>query len=244
MKHFKLLLTLLSSMLIVSCQKTDPLSQLTSIEISSGDIELVVGDIEVLDVILNPDIDYPNIDIEWKSSDETVVTVSNSGVIKAIGVGEAYIDAKVKGTGISTFIKVTVSKKNITYKYVEILGVYIESIPLTNPETNKPWDEDGAPDIFVGIYDSMIVGTTFDSKMDNKTDFSNIPGWSISAGEISFLPNQNIQIRVFDADSEDSWLDSETIGNVNFKLSNYKGETIAKNSNDGITILLELNWVE
>lgn len=52
--------------------------------------------------------------LEWSSSDETVVTVDNTGLVTAVGVGEAVITCKTTdGTGIMTSCDVTVPAENI-----------------------------------------------------------------------------------------------------------------------------------
>ncbi len=246
MKNFKLLFLIVLSVLLSACQQEEinSLSQLKSIEITTGDLELTVGDSEVLDVILNPDIDYPGLEIEWTTDNENVATISRLGILKAVGPGTAYIDAKVKGTNISTYIEVKVKAKEIKYTSVELRGVYINSIPLTNPETNMPWDEDSAPDVFVGIYDSMIQGTTFDSRLKDITDFSSIPGWTIAENVLVYSPVQTIQIRVFDSDDDEFWFTSDVIGNINFNFNKLKGQTEATGKDGDLAVTIQLKWNE
>ena len=56
-------------------------------------------------------VDITEDQIEWSSSDPTIVTVDQTGNLTAVKSGEAKVTVKIKGTEISDTIPVTVVAK-------------------------------------------------------------------------------------------------------------------------------------
>lgn len=79
-----------------------------SVELSDVEIELTVGLSLQLTAVVAPD-HADNRDIRWESSDEAVAIVSASGLVTAIGEGEAEVTAStLDGSGIKAICKVKV----------------------------------------------------------------------------------------------------------------------------------------
>ena len=93
-----------------------------SLEFSGVDGELVVGKSYELTYKLLPKRDYPISEIEFTSSDESVVKVDKNGVLTACGVGTATVTLKDKFSGVSAEKEVTVGASEyiptITFKNV------------------------------------------------------------------------------------------------------------------------------
>ena len=60
-------------------------------------------------------VDITEDQIEWSSSDPTIVTVDQTGNLTAVKSGEAKVTVKIKGTEISDTIPVTVVAENKQY---------------------------------------------------------------------------------------------------------------------------------
>lgn len=71
-------------------------------------IEATVGDTVQLSLLKEPAIG--NEDIEWLSSDESIVTVDSLGLVIACGAGQAEVVAKSSRTGLSATMPITVKK--------------------------------------------------------------------------------------------------------------------------------------
>ena len=86
------------------------------IELSETEMEMYVDETYTLSVTVLPDIDKYR-DVTWSSSDETVATVSTTGMVMAISAGEAVITAASVG-GLKAECRVTV--KNVPVSSVSI----------------------------------------------------------------------------------------------------------------------------
>lgn len=104
LNNMKKLLTLLlvfgSLLLLVACT-SDPVITLKN---TDKDFAMVIGEEKTVKATVNTDDT-----LEWKSDKPTVVTVDNSGKLKAIATGTANITISVKGTDVKSTIKVTVN---------------------------------------------------------------------------------------------------------------------------------------
>lgn len=98
---------------------------LNSVAINTQDFELEEGATKQLDIIVNPENTTDELNVEWKSSDETVATVEN-GLVKGLKPGTATITVIVNGKEAT--VEVTVTEKVVT--------------PEPLPE-DKPADESG-----------------------------------------------------------------------------------------------------
>lgn len=86
------------------------------IELSETEMEMYVDETYTLSVTVLPDIDKYR-DVTWSSSDETVATVSTTGMVMAISAGEAVITAE-SVDGLTAECWVTV--KNVPVSSVSI----------------------------------------------------------------------------------------------------------------------------
>ena len=64
-----------------------------TIELNKDELTLTVDDEETLTATVSPD-NASNKNVTWESSDEAVVTVSNAGLVTAVGAGDATITCK------------------------------------------------------------------------------------------------------------------------------------------------------
>ncbi len=85
----------------VTVEKID----IESVSINDLDITLEVGDVRQLSFTVQPDNAYYET-VEWKSTNEKVVTVNGDGLVSAVGVGEAFISVSVDAVAAICKIKV------------------------------------------------------------------------------------------------------------------------------------------
>lgn len=87
--------------------------KVASISVTADKTELTVGDtMQAAAAVLPENAD--NKEVTWTSSNESAVTVNESGLIKAIGVGSADIIATAKdGSGVTGKVTITVKSKDI-----------------------------------------------------------------------------------------------------------------------------------
>ena len=81
--------------------------EIVSITFKDKDLELKVGDEKTLQAIINDD-ETIVIDLEWESSDPSVITVDENGHAIAVGEGTAYIQVYDKVSGNASELQVTV----------------------------------------------------------------------------------------------------------------------------------------
>ena len=80
----------------------------TGLALNPATVSIVLGDAQTLKPIFTPAHAFGN-ELEWSSSDETIVTVDENGVVTAVAEGEAIITAKlVSNPAISATCKITV----------------------------------------------------------------------------------------------------------------------------------------
>ena len=91
-----------------TCEITVNEIPLNTITIDKKDFELNVSDSEKLNVIFEPENTTDDKTIEWSSSDESIVSVDNEGVVTAKAEGTAFITAKVgeKETQVTITVKI------------------------------------------------------------------------------------------------------------------------------------------
>lgn len=93
----------------------------TDISLDVTNVELYVGNSKTIHASVAPS-NYTN-SIAWSSSDESIVTVNSTGIIKAINLGTATITAKIDNVSASCVVNV-------------ISAPTVESIVLSNSEIN------------------------------------------------------------------------------------------------------------
>ena len=104
----KILFTLLTLAVLFSCgeNKEPNMVVLTSISLNNIDKELNIGDSYQMTVITKPAVNGLN--FEWDSSDKSVATISNKGVLKVLSDGATTIT--VSYGDLTSSVSVTVSK--------------------------------------------------------------------------------------------------------------------------------------
>ena len=85
----------------VTIEKID----IESVSINESEITLEVGDVRQFTFAVYPDNAYYEI-VEWKSTNDNVVTVSDEGLVTAVGIGEAFISISVDAVADICKIKV------------------------------------------------------------------------------------------------------------------------------------------
>ena len=98
-----------------------------SVEINQDDMTLWVNSNTTLTATVTPD-NALDTDIDWSSSDETIATVNNQGVVTTIKPGTVTISALNSNSNESDDIEITVKALNITYNYTENGGTSIDDI--------------------------------------------------------------------------------------------------------------------
>ena len=100
--------------------RTIPPQRVTSITLSATKLSLGLDGYEKLTATVLPsDADNPS--VVWSSSDETVATVSQKGMVEAVGEGTATITCTAAdGSGVQATCYVFVSKPNNYHEYVDL----------------------------------------------------------------------------------------------------------------------------
>ena len=121
----------------VTCKVTVLPVELNSISITEQNIILNKGENETLTVTYNPENTTEDKTVTWESSNEDAVTVSEDGVITAVGAGNATITAKVGDKTATTQVEVKVPLENISLNETEKQLNKGDNLQLTvtyNPE--------------------------------------------------------------------------------------------------------------
>lgn len=90
-----------------------PIIKVTEIKINTSKTELEEGTSFKLNAIVLPN-EATNKELKWTSSNEAVATVTNDGLVKAIGAGSATITVESIDGNKTAICKVTVNKKVIS----------------------------------------------------------------------------------------------------------------------------------
>ena len=122
------------SIALVGCNGTgeggenDKPAKITALQLVPATLNFVVGD-ESSRLSYTTTPAGVSVELEWASSDESVATVSDKGVVTPVGTGEANITATVKNTEIKGACAVKVSRLEESLKFVEcaILSTTLQS---------------------------------------------------------------------------------------------------------------------
>ena len=118
------LFTILLSVSLIatySCKKEkDKSVAVTEVRLNKASVTLVEGDTEELMATVMPE-NATDKGIEWKSSDESVATVSQTGLVTALKEGSSAITVITNDGGFKATCDVTVNKKVIAVTSV-VLG--------------------------------------------------------------------------------------------------------------------------
>ncbi len=102
--------------ILALCSKSEPVT----LTLNKQQVELFVGESDTIVALVEP-VDL-NLPVSWMSSDESVAMVGTSGIIRAIGEGQATLTAMVqpqKGDSVSETIAVIVVAPVIEEESVE-----------------------------------------------------------------------------------------------------------------------------
>ena len=81
-----------------------------SVSLDKSNLTLEVGDTNTLSATINP-VNATNRNLSWKSSDESVVTVSTSGVVTAKKIGTATITVTTEDGNKTATCNISVTQK-------------------------------------------------------------------------------------------------------------------------------------
>ncbi len=106
----KLLIGLLTIAFLLCCNKEIDSISINSVSIDKKSIEIIVGDVEMLKVTINPS-NASNKNVYWTSSDQSVATVDNAGKVTALKAGSATITVTTEDGGKTATCSITVREK-------------------------------------------------------------------------------------------------------------------------------------
>lgn len=107
-----------------TCKITVKKINVTGLSISEESLEIDVGQSERIFADIRPS-DASNQNVTWKSSDKSVATVSSTGKVTGVGVGDVKITCTTKDGGYQKTCKVTVKYTDPTLNQ-KVLGVKLD----------------------------------------------------------------------------------------------------------------------
>ena len=96
-----------------SANYKEPITKVIELKINTSKIEIEEGTSFKLNVIVLPN-EATNKEVKWTSSNDTVATVTDEGLVKAIGPGNATITVEAIDGNKTISCKVTVNKKEVS----------------------------------------------------------------------------------------------------------------------------------
>ena len=99
---------MLALLCLVACDEASDqviVNKVTSVSLSQSELSLTVGESHLLTVNILPE-DAADKSVTWSSSDASVVTVSSSGLVEAIGAGSATVTVVASGKIASCLVTV------------------------------------------------------------------------------------------------------------------------------------------
>lgn len=133
-KFFALFTILLSISLITtySCKKEkDKSVSVTEVGLNKTSTTLIEGETETLVATVMPE-NATDKSVVWESGNESAATVSQEGLVTAVGEGKATITVKTNDGGFSASCEVTVNKKVIA-----VTGVKLSAASMTLREGDR-----------------------------------------------------------------------------------------------------------
>ena len=133
-KFFALFTILLSISLITtySCKKEkDKSVSVTEVGLNKTSTTLIEGETETLVATVTPE-NATDKSVVWESGNESAATISQEGLVTAVGEGKATITVKTNDGGFSASCEVTVNKKVIA-----VTGVKLSAASMTLREGEK-----------------------------------------------------------------------------------------------------------
>lgn len=130
-----------------------PVIKVTEVKINTSKIEIEEGSSFKLNAIVLPN-EATNKKIKWTSSNNNVATVTNEGLVKAVGAGNATITVESVDENKTASCKVTVNKKEVSTRIkIDNLSKEIEEFSLYNLEkirqefSIEEYNSDGTPNM-------------------------------------------------------------------------------------------------
>ena len=170
--HFYWLLFMLP-MLFAGCSNDDneiePEIGPEAITLKQSEVHIYVGDEITLDALIYP-TEAGNWPITWSSTDETVATVTQTGVVKGVGAGSCYIYADLENGLQATCIIKVASPIKVDNIYMDcnslnlkigekfVLMVYIDPNNATNKELTWYSDNEQVATVDDGIITAINEG--------------------------------------------------------------------------------------
>lgn len=125
--------------LIKSANYKEPIIKVTELKINTSKIELEEGASFKLNVIVLPN-EATNKKVKWTSSNKSVATVTDEGLVKAIGAGNANITVESSDENKTASCKVTVNKKEISTR-IKVDNISEEATEFNLNDPNKLKEE-------------------------------------------------------------------------------------------------------
>ena len=116
-----------------------PIIKVTELKINTSKIELEEGTSFKLNVIVMPN-EATNKDVKWTSNNENVATITNEGLVQAIGAGNVTITAQSIDGNKEVSCNVTVNKK-ITSTRIKLDDVSKEAKEFASYDLKKIYEE-------------------------------------------------------------------------------------------------------
>jgi hypothetical protein len=155
-----ILLLLISCLLAIASCSTEEQAEMIEISLDKSTLTLVLGNTETLIATSNSN------QIEWISSNTDVVTVSN-GVVTAVGLGDAIVNAKVGNSRAFceiSVIETPVNVSSVTITEAEVImtvGNIKKLAAVVEPENatykNVRWSSSNPQIVFVDDYTGEIT---------------------------------------------------------------------------------------
>ena len=182
-------------------------------------VELVIGDTQQLTATVTPD-EATNKDVTWSSSNDSIVTVSDEGLITAVAEGRAIITVTTNNGGLTadcdvTVIPVAVTGVSLDLTSVELLaGVNQKLTATVLPEEakdkNVTWSSSNDAVATVSD-DGMITAVregsaiiTVTTEDGNYTATCNVTVTNPPVQDLELHDGKNIYISQFDGYSDDA----------------------------------------
>lgn len=122
-----------------SANYKEPTIKVTELKINTSKIELEEGTSFKLNVIVLPN-EATNKEVKWTSSNEAVATVTDEGLVQAIGAGNATITVESIDGDKTASCKVTVNKKEIS-TLIKLDNVSKEANEFASYDLEKIYEE-------------------------------------------------------------------------------------------------------
>jgi hypothetical protein len=221
MKKFLLLAFIIVGAL-ASCKKEDPKpADLTAITLSKDTLKMNVGDTKSISFTLAPST-YDKTKLVWQSSDNTIISVDNSGVITAKKEGQAIVSVHNPSSTVTTFCLVsvlpelkaiTLSKDTLAINAGDVKNINFTLTPLAYDKTALVWHSS----------DSTIL------TVNNSGVIT-----AIKEGEVIVsVRNQGATITSFCLVSVGPRIDNLTVGLIAYYPFNDSGLDASGHKNDG-----------